>query len=66
MQTRTRTTAYAILSALHVCAAMLTCDAAGRFDRFVATGQPRELINQPSCWVVENFDARDRCEVAGR
>jgi hypothetical protein len=58
--------AYAIVSTLHLCAAILTCDAAGRFDRSIGTGQLRELINQPSCWVVENVDERDRCEIAGR
>jgi len=63
MQTRA---AYAIVSTLHFCAAILTCDAAGRFDQSINTGQPRELINQPACWVVESFDDRSRCEIAGR
>jgi len=64
-QTPTTTrAAYAIVSALHLCAAILTCDAARRFDPY--TGQPRELINQPSCWIVETFEDLSRCEIAGR
>jgi hypothetical protein len=68
MGTRTpaRATTYAIVSALNVCVAILTCDAAGRFDQSINSGQPRELINQPTCWVVESLDDRNRCEVAGR
>lgn len=58
--------AYAIVSALHLCAAILTCDAAGRFDQSINTGQPRELINQPACWVAEGLAERDGCEIAGR
>ncbi|MDX6242016.1 MAG: hypothetical protein QOG10_6887 [Kribbellaceae bacterium] len=65
MQTRTRA-AYAIVSVLHLCATILTCDAAGRFDQSINTGQPRELINQPACWVIESFDDRNLCEIAGR
>ena len=56
---------YAIVSTLYFCAAILTCDAAG-FDQSINTGQPPELINQPACWVVESFDDRNRCEIAGR
>jgi hypothetical protein len=62
---RTRA-AYAIVSTLNLCAAILTCDAAGRFDQSIGTGQPRELINQPSCWIAESFEERNRCEIAGR
>ena len=65
MRNRTRAT-YAIVSTLHLCAAILTCDAAGRFGQSVNTGQPRELINQPACWVAESFDDRNRCEIVGQ
>ena len=65
MRTRTRA-AYAIVSTLHLCAAILTCDAAGRFDRSINTGQPRELINQPACWIAESFAERNGCEMVGR
>jgi hypothetical protein len=57
---------YAIVSTLYFCAAILTCDAAGRFDQSINTGQPPELINQPACWVVQSLDDRNRCEIAGR
>jgi hypothetical protein len=57
--------AYAIVSTLYFCAAILTCDAAGRLDQSINTGQPPELINQPACWAVESFDDRNRCEIAG-
>jgi hypothetical protein len=63
MQTRA---VYTIVSALHFCAAIVTCDAAGRFDQSINTGQPRELINQPACWIAEGLAERQGCEIVGR
>ena len=60
---RTRA-AYAIVSTLHLCAAILTCEAAGGFDPSINTGQPRELINQPVCWPVEQPEDPRYCDFA--
>lgn len=64
MQSRTRTTVYAGVSALIACVAIPTCEAADRFTRSMDTGQPRELINQPFCCALENADGLRRCDIA--
>lgn len=61
--TRRRSTIYAIATALIACVVIMTCEAAGRFVRPVATGQPQELINRPICGGAENLDELHYCEL---
>lgn len=41
-------------------------EAANRSNRFIDSGQPRELINQPTCWLSGQFDDSGQCELAHR
>ena len=43
-----------------------TCEAADRADRFVDSGRPRELINQPMSCLPEHSDDLQYCEVANK
>ncbi len=62
MQSQTRKTVYVALSIIIVCVAMLTCEATGRFNRPIDSGQPRELINNPTCGSGA-YDESQRCEI---
>jgi hypothetical protein len=55
---------YALASALIACVTILTCEAAGHFNRSNDSGQPRELINQPVCWAFEVGNDPRPCDVA--
>lgn len=62
-QSRDRMPLYAVVIAILAWVALLSCEAAGRFDRPVALGQARELINRPVCWTLETVDVVNRCFV---
>ena len=64
MRSLRRTKSYVGLAILVACAALLVCEATVRVDRAVETGQPRELINQPPCGVIDLQDDGRRCEFA--
>ena len=58
--------AYSIIAALAGTAGMVSCQAADRSDTRIETGQPRELVNRPVCWVCETVDDLRGCEIADR
>jgi hypothetical protein len=67
---RTSTTscliAYSVAAGLAVCAVTASCDAADRSGSLLETGQPRDLVNRPDCWVREHTEEWYRCAVGAR
>jgi hypothetical protein len=57
---------YSIIAALATSVGMFSCQAADRSDARIETGQPRELVNRPVCWVCETVDDLRGCEIAER
>jgi hypothetical protein len=53
--------AFSMTAALALCAGIPSSAAAGRQDRFVETGQPRDLVNRPDCWIREHSEEWHRC-----
>jgi hypothetical protein len=66
MRSRTSSTCYAAGSiVVLMCAALAPCEVSQAFER-IDTGQTRELINRPSCGVLEVHIDGDYCEFARR
>ena len=67
---RTSTTscliAYSAAAGLAVCAVTASCDAADRFNNVAESGQPRDLVNRPDCWIREHSEEWYRCAVGVR
>jgi hypothetical protein len=62
-RTRRRRFVYAVLVAVVACVIILSSGAMGGYFRSMDSGQPRELVNRPTCWTVENHDDISRCEL---
>ena len=58
--------AYSIIAALATSAGMFSCQAADRSGAGIETGEPRELVNRPVCWLCETVDDLRGCEIANR
>ena len=65
MRSRTSSTCYAACSVFLMCAMLAPSEVSQRFDR-LDTGQTRELINRPSCGVLDAHIDADYCEFARR
>ena len=47
-----------------LCLGVATCEAADHSYRSIDSGRPSDLINQPTCWPVEQSDDLRHCDVA--
>jgi len=45
---------------------IVSCIAADRPNRSIDSGQPRDLINQPVCWLPDQPDDGRHCDFAER
>ena len=59
-QTHARRNVYVVAITAAALLTLLLVDALGRSGAQVDSGQPRELINQPSCWTAHDVS---RCEL---
>ena len=62
-RTRSRRFVYAVLVAVVAYVIILSSGAMGGYFRSIDSGQPRELINHPTSWTVENDADISRCEL---
>jgi hypothetical protein len=62
MKPQARLTIYAVISAFALCVVIKPASATDRFTRW-DTGQPRELINQPGCCILEDYSGPRRCDI---
>jgi len=58
--------ACSMAAGLALCAAIASSDAADRQNRFVESGQPRDLVNRPDCWGREHSEEWYRCAAGMR
>ena len=62
---RNRRRFYVIGIAIFACA-IVSCEAAGYFNRYVDPGRPRDLINHPTCFAFDERDELLGCDVGER
>ena len=58
-----RKSAYAVLAIVVALITVLLVAAAASVGSHVDSGEPRELINQETCWTPENHDDISRCDL---